>query len=552
MKRFLIASLLFLGISFINSLQAKELWVYCQANLLVPNEIARVEGLMKQAHDSGYTHFMIADSKFARLEQLDERYFQNVKQLQTTAAGLGIKIVPAVHPVGYSNDILSLNPNLAEGLPVVDADYVINKQLAQIDKNASDVSLPSLTTRKGWGFIDESFQVDGDAIRSTAPHSENTRVMKPLELKPFQHYHVSVKIKTDGFNAPIEVKPLNEKGHSLNYTHLKNQATQDWTQHDITFNSFDNTKVNLYIGAWGPTEGSIWLKDASVEICGAVNMIRRPAAPISVKFIDAAGRAFELVEGKDFETWSDPRMGVVPYEGEYEAWHDEPAIKIKKKVPDGTKLKVSYFHTHIVYDGQVCGAINDQAFEELLVKQSSGMTKLFPNCDYFMSHDEYRVMGWTASTISADVSKTPKQEHVSTWLSHNAAVCYESLHKLQPQSRVFTWSDMFDVHHNAVNDYYLVSGTLEKVSLPKEVCVMNWNGPKKLKSLKYFADLGHHQMIAGYYDSTPNEIVQWLDIIVDNKIPNVDGVMYTTWNRNFADMASFAEAAKKHPWFSAK
>ena len=107
------------------SLIAQELWVYSQTNLLVPEEVERIEKLMRRAKLAGYTHILIADSKFSRLSQLEQRYFNHVERIKKLAAELPMKLVPAVCSVGYSNDILSLNPNLAEGLPVREALYVV-------------------------------------------------------------------------------------------------------------------------------------------------------------------------------------------------------------------------------------------------------------------------------------------------------------------------------------------------------------------------------------------------------------------------------------------
>jgi hypothetical protein len=413
--------------------------------------------------------------------------------------------------------------------------------------------------------------------------------MKKVAVEPFQHYHVSVMVKTDDFDAPVEIKPIDENGRVLSYTNLRNSKTQDWTVHHITFNSLTAKSINLYIGAWGPTRGALSLRSPTMELSGAVNLLRRPTTPVTVKQVDASGQQLALTEGTDFESWSDPRMGVIPYEGEYEVWHDAPPIKLKKPLADGTKLLVSYYHTHIVHDGQVSGAINCQAFENLLVDQSLLINKLFPNSDYMMSHDEYRVMGWTPSDLPhdlrdqpphdlsnqpprdlrdqpprdlrdqpprdlsnqppRDLSNQPPRDLPSHLLSHNVKVCFESLRNLHPAGRVFTWNDMFDPYHNAVDHYYLVNGTLEKTELPTDVVVMNWNAGKREQSLQHFADKGHHQIIAGYYDQGPQEIVGWLDTVVSRELPHIDGVMYTTWQRNFDDLESFAANVKEHSWY---
>src|SRR3954466_10091991 len=92
-----------------------EKWVYCQTNLQVPEQVAFVEQLMRRAHAAGYDHLLLADAKFSRLGQAPEVYFEHVKRIRALAASLPLEIVPAVFPIGYSNDLLSQDPNLAEG-----------------------------------------------------------------------------------------------------------------------------------------------------------------------------------------------------------------------------------------------------------------------------------------------------------------------------------------------------------------------------------------------------------------------------------------------------
>lgn len=529
------------------SLYSKELWVYAPANLLVPKEIDHLITLMDRAAPAGYTRFLIADSKFSRLHEMDERYFKNVERLKKHAESLGIKIVAAVCPVGYSNDILSQDPNLAEGLPVVAAPFIVNGNIANIQSEPA-IGLPPLSEKKRWGFIDESFVLEGNTLRTTAPHSPNTRIMKKLTLTPFRHYRISLKIKTAQFNSPVEIKPLTPKGRTLNYTNLQVQSTQDWKTHTITFNSLDNEEVNLYMGAWGPTEGTLWISEPVLEVCGAVNLVRRDTAPISVKAVVNDDAPTELVEGVDFEKWEDPKLGRVPYGGEYDTWHESPPIRLIRKFPEGTKLSVSYYHTHVVYEGQVCGAISDKKFEELLQNQIDRVTDLFPLRDLMMSHDEYRVMGWTSSNIPG----LSKNISPGDLLTHNARHCFDTIHRKSPKSQVFIWSDMFDPFHNAVDNYYLVNGSLKSAILPKEVQVMNWNFGKRQESLNHFAQLGHKQVIAGYYDGSVSQVNSWLDTITNNNITGVEGVMYTTWQRKYQDLESFAKTVRQHRWYTGK
>jgi hypothetical protein len=537
-------STLFLVVGATN-LGAQELWVYAQTNLLVPAEVERIEGLMIRAKEAGYTHMLIADSKFSRLSQLDQRYFNHVDRVKKLAADLQIRLVPAVCSVGYSNDILSLNPNLAEGLPVRDALYQMQSGLAK-HVPESDISLPRVSDRRKWGFIDESLDLVDDHLRSSEPHTQNVRVSKKIVLEPFRQYHVSVDLKTDSFETPVEIKVLTKSGRNLNYTNLGTQPTQDWRSHHVTFNALDNGEATLYIGAWGPKRGSLSIRQPTLSECGAVNLIRRESAPIRVELQGADGSRIPLVEGTDFQPWTDPKLGVVPYGGEYEVWHEEPPIRMIREVPDGSKLRVSYYHAHIVYDGQVCGTASDLEFQRLLDDQIANMTRMFPDADFMMSHDEYRVMGWTPANIPSLSKDAPP----GAILSHNVKHCSEQLLAKSPKARVAVWSDMFDPHHNAVDQYYLVNGSLRESQAPSNVRIMNWNFGKREESLNHFAKRGHSQVLAGYYDSDPKQIQRWLDTVVDLGIPKVQGVMYTTWRRNYSDLEEFANLAKSHRWYT--
>ena len=66
------------------------------------------------------------------------------------------------------------------------------------------------------------------------------------------------------------------------------------------------------------------------------------------------------------------------------------------------------------------------------------------------------------------------------------------LKKINPRARVVVWSDMFDPHHNAVDQYYLVNGTLKGSweGLPRDVIIANWNSGKAHESLTFFAEPG--------------------------------------------------------------
>ena len=117
-----------------------------------------------------------------------------------------------------------------------------------------------------------------------------------------------------------------------------------------------------------------------------MNILRRDGCPLMVR--SEEGR--ELKEGVDFEPFHDPRLGNQPWPGEYEAWHGAPPLKTR--LPDGTRLRVSYFHPHIVYDGQVCGCVSEPKFDQLLERQAREVHDAWGASSYLMAHDEWRVL----------------------------------------------------------------------------------------------------------------------------------------------------------------
>src|SRR5262245_18084161 len=127
-------------------------------------------------------------------------------------------------------------------------------------------------------------------------------------------------------------------------------------------------------------------------------------------------------------------------------------------------------------------------------------------------------------------------------LADNIRRCVGILKESSPGARVAVWSDMFDAHHNAVDGYYLVNGSLKGSweGLPREVVIANWNGGKAVESLKWFADRGHAQVIAGYYDGDLSNFRKWH--AAAQGVPRVSGFMYTTWQNKYDHLDAYGRA----------
>jgi hypothetical protein len=308
------------------------------------------------------------------------------------------------------------------------------------------------------------------------------------------------------------------------------KPTQDWTVHHAVFNSQEFADVALYFGVWGAGKGTLLWSDPTLEEVAFVNLTRRPGTPLAVTTADGK----PLVEGRDFEALSDPLLGAKPWRGEYDTFHEPPLLKTK--LPDGTKLLASYFHGATVYANQATICLSEPKTYALLREQAERIHKAWDAKAYMMSHDEIRVMNWCAACEARHL--TPGQ-----MLADNVKRCIAILREINPGGRIYVWNDMFDPHHNAVKGpYYLVNGSLLNSwdGLDKDVFIVPWHFEKRAESLKFFADRGHRQVIAGYYDSDPAKVADWLTAA--KAVPgSVTGVMYTTWENNYRDLEKFSQ-----------
>lgn len=524
-----VAILVWIGVASSN---ASELWLYVAENLQVEARVDRLETLLRRAASAGYTHVLLADSKMARLGDVPDFYFRHVERVKAAAKRHGLELVPAVFPVGYSNDILWHDPDLAEGPPVRNVRLAVRGGQAVVESEAPPTLRGGDFSDLGaWDWKDPTVRAEEGAAVIRDPRGANARIVQRLRLLPWRQYHLALRIRTREFRGQPEVKVLaGEGGRVLNFDSLGTQPTQDWRVHHVVFHSLEHTNAAVYLGAWGADSGELWMDDATLQETALVNLVRRPGAPLVLR--TEGGRV--LREGEDFEAVRDPRMGRVKWPGDYDVYHEPPVIRMRGSWQEGSPLRLDCQHAVSIHDGQVMLDPSEPRVLELLGDQARRVHGSFGVTNYFMSHDEIRVLGWSDSFRRSGM--TPGQ-----CISANARACVGLIRAVAPGARVLVWSDMFDPHHNAVRGpYYLVNGDLRGSweGLDASVVVMNWNHGKRDESLRFFAERGHRQVVAAYYDNPLRELDDWLRSV--RNVQGVLGFMYTTWRGNYADLEAFA------------
>jgi hypothetical protein len=525
-------------------------WVWVMANLLVEKEADRVVALVERAGRDGYNGVVISDYKLNFLERMPKGYFEHVARVKKAAERANIEIIPAVFPIGYSNGLLSHDTNLAEGMLVERAPFVVKgREALLIPDPAARISNGGLEETRGDVFAGFGHQdapgkatvVDREVVHQgkVACRMQDLaatpvcRLIQKVKVRPHACYRLSCWAKTRNL-APTGAFRLMAigatGGRQLSFHEGGLEPTRDWTRVEVVFNSQDQIEVNLYAGLWGGKAGTLWLDDLALEEMSLVNVLRRDGCPLTVTSEDGK---VNHVEGRDFEAVRDPKLGMVPYEGEYEFNHPGPPLRVSanSRIKDGDRLRVSWYHPVLVLGSYAACCLSEPKVYSLLRDQARRVNDLYRPKTFFMQHDEMRVANWCRACRSRKL--TPGE-----LLADNARRCVQFIKEVSPEARVVVWSDMFDPTHNAVKNYYLVNGTLAGSweGLDRSVWIANWNAGKAKASLNFFAHRGHPQVLAGYYDGDDN-YATWDAAALG--VPGVTGFMYTTWQNRYDDLERY-------------
>jgi hypothetical protein len=533
--------------------QLPHRWLFVMRSMTQPENLPRTIELLSRAQAAGYNGLVLSDNRFWIKSMAAPGHAEALRKLQTAAKSYGLDLIPCVMPIGYSGRVVGTDPNLAEGLPVKDALFTVHDRVASLtpDRTISfaggDFEQTEGDLFRGWDsqdnvgksiFADHGVVHAGktavrmERIAEGDPEHGHCRLSVTLKVQPFRQYRLRGWVKTQGFARPSRARLLviapTETERDLAEIRVT-QETQDWTLLDTTFNALQWSEVQLYVGSWGGGEGKLWWDDISVDEVGLVDVLRRDGCPLSVKSEMGTG----YVEGQDFAPVRDPRLA--PWEKGY---HDPPTIELTptSRLKEGERLRVSYYHSVLVGNYSVMCCISEPKVYELLAEQIRWVNEVLHPAHFFMLHDEIRTMNWDAACQHRRL--TPGQ-----LLADNARKCVDLIKQVRPDAKIWVWSDMFCPQENAVDEYYLVNGTLKGSweGLGAEIGIANWANDLQGKNLKWFADRGHRQVLCGYYDGSGYPIDKWL--AAGKGLPGIVGAMYTTWEDNYADMDSWAKTA---------
>ncbi len=522
-------------------------WVYVSRSLRSDKDVADVKGIAETASGHGLNG-MVLSAGLDRLDKQPGDYFARLEQVKRICKDNKIEIIPIIFSAGYGGSVLSYDRNLAAGIPVKDAVFLVEGARAHLVREEStNIENGGFEEYKGdrmagyrfhdrpgeVSFVDKQVFHGGKASLRFENFGKyehgHARVMQEIKVRPHRCYRITCYVKTDSLepDGSFRIQVLTAGGRSLAPWDPRVPGTSDWRKVVMGFNSLEYDMVRIYLGAWGGKSGRFWVDDLSIEEVGLLNVLRREGTPVTVKS-EENGAIYE--EGRDFAAISDPRLN-------FRFDHDGPSMKILPggRIKDGERLKVSYYHGMGVNRGQVTVCMSEPKVYEIWGRQAELIQRHLAPKKWLLSMDEVRAGGGCEACKGRGMT-------MGQILGDSLTRQVRLIRNVNPKAEVLTWSDMLDPNHNAHGDYYLVDGdfTGSWKYVPKDLVIFCWYYNKRNESLKFFSGLGFATVAGAYYDGDTLENPKgWLETL--ERTPGARGIMYTTWKNKYELLGPFGD-----------
>ena len=533
-------------------------WLYLQCNLISNENYAKTQSLIKEAKKAGYNGIVLSGSRFGKIESQPIAYKLRLKNIKDLAIKTDIEIIPRFFNLGYPGSILSHDTSLAEAMPVKEAVLIAESNKLVFGETSpvfqqGDFKLTSANKLAGFNSVDHLgsyIQIDDTVFHSIGTSmrfkdvdktSERyARLIKSVKLIPHKQYRISLWLKTENL-SPQNVSALVIDGSNkhLNRATFIVKKSQDWSKHELVFNSQDSDNASLIIAGYG-VAGTFWVDDIELTECFGVNLVRREGCPLSMSNWDST---INYVEGSDFDYVSFDDLGRREWPGTYHRSHEDMIIRLLpgSRIKNGQKVKMSYYHVPIVNHSQVGLCLSNPKTYDIIEKEFKPLNASLKPEKVFIGCDEIRVLGHCGLCKSS--SRTSGQI-----LAEAIKKCRSIILKYNPGAEIFVWSDVFDPYHNAsAGSNYYISDSLEGSweGLADDFRVVNWNYFKSEQSLGFFNRRGHRQLIAGFYDKPDWRKIlnDWFKDAHELEGPKVEGIMYCTWKNDFSKIREFLDLA---------
>ena len=522
-------------------------WVYISRSLRADSDVGDINSIVKTASEHGMNGMVLA-AGLDRLNLQRADYFRRLEQVRQICRKYNVDIIPAIFNVGYASSILAHDKNLAAGIIVKDALFVVQDNVAHlVPDGPSQITNGGFEKYAGNRFTEYRFHdrpgqvsfVDKDVFKSgrASLRFENfgryvhghARVMQEVKVQPHRCYRLSCLVKTQQLEpgGSFRLLVLSLEGRNLAPWEPRISSTNDWQKITMGFNSLNNNKVRVYAGVWGGKSGRFWVDDLNIQEVGLLNVLRRPGTPVTIRS-EKTGRLY--TEGKDFAAIRDRRLN-------FRFDHEPPVIRIPpaSRIRSGQRLRVSYYHGMAVNRGQITICMSEPQVYQIWAQQARLIGRHLGFDKFLLSMDEIRAGG---ACEACKNRKMTMGQILGDCITRQVAI----IRDVNPKAQVLIWSDMLDPNHNAHDNYYLVDGDFTKswTYIPKDMIIVCWYYQKRNQSLKFFSSLGFRTLAGAYYDGdTLDNPAGWLEVL--DRTPGAGGIMYTTWRNKYELLGPFGD-----------
>ncbi len=552
---FLLAAVLLTAEAFADQKVLPNRWVYLHGKGLEDlGQVEQIRQIAKTCSEHGLNGIVMSVC-FDKLDLEPTYNFKNLREIQRICRKYKVELIPSFMGVGYNAHMLAHDKNLAEGLPVKDALFVVEKGWARLvddpqvgienggfEKYDGDrVAGFSFPAEPGEHiFVDNGEFKEGKTslrFENLAGFEEESSLLtQEVAVHPYRCYQASCWVKIEGVKSPGDVFPLlvrGTDGRRLQYYIPPLPAEGEWRKAVIGFHSKGYDRVTISIGVPGDTGGRFWIDGMKLEEAGLVNVLRRPGTPLTVR---GEKNGMVYVEGQDYAPVVDPVMSLL-------FDHQPPNIEILPggKITEGERLRVSFYNVPPIYHGQTPVCMSEPKVYRIWKNLARLLHEYLGPRKYYLATDELRT---AASCEACKARGISAAQMIGECVTRQAEMIWE----LNPEAELFIWSDMFDPNHNALGHqgkfYYHVDETFENSwnYIPKNLTMVCWYHEMREKSLAHFSGLGFKTL--GSSSGDLQVAKDWLESL--RKTQGANGIMYTTWSENFELLADFGDLVSEH------
>ncbi|MBN2290518.1 MAG: hypothetical protein JXQ83_14385 [Candidatus Glassbacteria bacterium] len=529
-------------------------WVFIHGKCLEDMDQLKKLGEIARTCSEHGLNGMVLSTCLDRIDLEPTYNFKNLVEIKRVCDKYGVELIPSFMGVGYNAHLLAHDKNLAEGLPVRDALFVVRDgRAALVDDPPVGIANGGFESYHGHRadgfslqvepgrqvFVDTGQFKEGKAslrFENLAGFEEESSLLtQEVAVHPYRCYRVSCWVKVDGVEYPGDVFPLlvrGSDGRRLQFYIPPLPAEGEWRRAVIGFHSKGYDKVTISVGVPGDTSGVFWIDDMQIREEGMVNVLRRPGTPLTVRG-EKSGVVYQ--EGRDYAPVKDPVMSLL-------FDHDGPDIGILpgSRISGGERLRVSFYNVPPIYQGQTPVCMSEPKVYETWKNLARLLHEYLRPNKYYLGTDELR----TACSCEACRQRgLSAAQMLGDCVTRQAEIIWE----LNPEAELFIWSDMFDPNHNALgyqgSYFYHVDETFKDSwnYIPRKLHIVCWYREVRDKSLAHFSGLGFRTV--GSSSGGLDAAAEWLESL--SETPNACGIMYTTWSENFEPLADFGDLVSR-------